>query len=310
MTSEVISTADFLLRDDEPVARARARKRLAGALLVSGFLHAAVLAVLIGVWQREAPEEIPLPPIPVTLTEDEGAAGAAGDSNGASSASSASEARVAAPAPPDTQPAAMPETPPTPRNVATPTPPRAVDAIEPVPQRKPTPPKPAPKPVETAQALTPVLRAPAPPAAPAPSTVPASVDALLHEGVGGSGRGTEGIGRAAYGAGAIEAPGDDYLDLVRAWIARYKKYPDAALAKKQEGKAMLGFIIDRNGDALNAWIDQSSGNPLLDEATLAMIHNASPIPKVPDKYKGDTLRLFMPVNYSIGLFDRLFKSSQ
>lgn len=61
---------------------------------------------------------------------------------------------------------------------------------------------------------------------------------------------------------------------------------------------------------LNAWIDQSSGNPLLDEATLAMIHNASPIPKVPDKYKGDTLRLFMPVNYSIGLFDRLFKSSQ
>jgi hypothetical protein len=37
-----------------------------------------------------------------------------------------------------------------------------------------------------------------------------------------------------------------------------------------------------------------------------MIHAASPIPRVPDRYQGDTLTLVMPENFKIGLFDRLF----
>ena len=47
-------------------------------------------------------------------------------------------------------------------------------------------------------------------------------------------------------------------------------------------------------------------NSASQKAALKMIHDASPIPKVPDKYKGATLTLTMPENYRIGLFDRLF----
>ena len=57
---------------------------------------------------------------------------------------------------------------------------------------------------------------------------------------------------------------------------------------------------------LDAWIEKSSGFPLLDAAALKMIHDASPIPKVPERYKGETLTLVMPENYHIGFFDRIF----
>jgi TonB family protein len=161
----------------------------------------------------------------------------------------------------------------------------------------PTPPVPQP-------AQQPATAAPTQSASNA--TVPASTEDLLREGVGGRGRGEEGAGRAAVGNGSLNGPGDDYLEEVRRWISRYKKYPPDALDKKQEGVATLGFVIDRDGKVLDAWIEKTSGNPLLDQATMEMIHAASPVPKPPDRYKGATLRLFMPVNYQIGLFDKLF----
>ena len=38
-----------------------------------------------------------------------------------------------------------------------------------------------------------------------------------------------------------------------------------------------------------------------------MMHRASPVPPVPDRYKGSELKLAMPVDYSIGFFERLFR---
>jgi protein TonB len=58
---------------------------------------------------------------------------------------------------------------------------------------------------------------------------------------------------------------------------------------------------------LDAWIERSSGLPLLDAAALAMMHNASPVPPIPDHYPGSELKLAMPVDYSIGFFERIFR---
>jgi periplasmic protein TonB len=128
----------------------------------------------------------------------------------------------------------------------------------------------------------------------------------LPPGTGGRGRGDAGPGRAAVGNGSLNGPGDDYLEAVRRWVTRFKKYPDEAIKQKQEGVVTLGFKFMRDGTVTDVWLEKSSGFPLLDQAALAMIRAASPIPKVPDRYQGDTLTLTMPENFRIGLFDRMF----
>jgi len=316
--------------DGDSAAQRTERRRFRGAMFLSGLAHTAVLVLLFLLWQPASDQTVPLPPIPVTIIhEQEGQSGAMGNGSGetaASSPSPASEASAASsPAPSTAQP--EPQEPPLrqtqvqpfsaiPNLAETTAPAPAPRApVAPVPPRKPTPPRPAPPtPTEVAKPTptppTPeVAQEPAPPApsqAAANTTAPASAADIAQQGVGGRGRGDAGPGRAAVGNGALEGPGDDYLEQVRRWVTRFRKYPDEAIKQKQEGTVSLGFKFSRDGTILDAWIDKSSGFPLLDEAALAMIHAASPIPKVPDRYKGDTLTLVMAENFKIGFFDRMF----
>jgi TonB family protein len=88
--------------------------------------------------------------------------------------------------------------------------------------------------------------------------------------------------------------------------SRFRTYPDEAIAKKEEGTVAVGFKFARDGTVLDAWIEHGSGYPLLDDAALKMVRAASPIPKVPEQYKGEVLTLVMPERFRIGVFDRLF----
>ena len=331
---------------DDAAVQTRERRRFRVAMYLSALTHALVIVLIWLLWQPVGEEVVPLPPIPVTVVQEpEGQSGAAGGGTSETAASSqgaasetASEAQPQAsaeqppaeeqpPTPPaETQPEPQQPTPPV---EAPPQPPSEVpslaqtqvtpapapqEAIEPVPQHKPRPPRPKPPtPTETAQAKpAPTPPAPQPvaqqPAAPTPTQTAsaAGADQPLPPGAGGRGRGDEGPGKAAAGNGSLNGPGDDYLDAVRRWVTRYKKYPDDAIKQKQEGIVQLGFKFTRDGTVTDAWIEKSSGFPMLDQAALAMIHAASPIPKVPDRYQGDTLTLVMPENFKIGLFDRLF----
>lgn len=193
-------------------------------------------------------------------------------------------------------------------------PPTAAQALEPVPPHKPVPPHPHP-PQAVAQAQPiPHPASPAVPATPASPSQSAAAsasgtqasNAASQDGAGGRGRADAGAGRADAGNGSLEGPGDDYLDKVQRWVARFRKYPDDAIKQRQEGVASVGFKFARDGTVLDAWIEKSSGYPLLDNAAVAMIRAASPIPKVPDKYHGDTLTLAMPERFRIGVFDRIF----
>jgi protein TonB len=316
---------------DEAATQTRERRRFRTAMWLSAFSHALILVVLYLLWQPIGDETVPLPPIPVTVIEEkEGQSGAAGGGNGetaASSASAASEASsesqpAASTEPEPQQPTPPVETPPQPSSEVpslaqtqiTPAP-APQEAAEPVPQHKPRPPQPKPPPphTETAQ-TTPTTPTPQPTAqqtaiatqTPSQTASASGTDQPLPPGTGGRGRGDAGPGRAAVGNGSRDGPGDDYLEAVRRWVQRYRKYPDEAVKEKQEGVVQVGFKFLRDGTVTDAWIEKSSGFPLLDQAALAMIHAASPIPKVPDRYQGDTLTLVMPENFRIGLFDRLF----
>lgn len=64
-------------------------------------------------------------------------------------------------------------------------------------------------------------------------------------------------------------------------LDRYKHYPDAARAQRQEGTALLSFGMDRDGRVLAYYLVRSSGCPELDDEVLAMIVRASPLPPAP-----------------------------
>jgi protein TonB len=145
------------------------------------------------------------------------------------------------------------------------------------------------------------------PAAPPPSVPVAATTGAASgaSGVGaGIGHGSQGSGAGAYGDG--QGPGDDYLNRVRRWIAKYKKYPQEAFKRKQEGSVMVAFTIARDGTVLVAEIEKSSGFPLIDQATLDMLRRASPVPPVPSHYTGERLTVAIPVRFSIALLDKLF----
>jgi periplasmic protein TonB len=319
------------LHADEAATQSRERRRFRTAMLLSALSHALILILLYLLWQPVGEEPVPLPPIPVTVIQDkEGQSGAAGGGNSETAASSASASESSSDAQPTAstaepepqQPAPPVETPPQPSSQVpslaqtqiTPAP-APQEAVEPVPQHKPRPPQPKPPPTHTETAET-MPTPPTPqPTAQQPTTATqtpnqtasaAGTDQPLPPGTGGRGRGDAGPGRAAVGNGSLNGPGDDYLEAVRRWVQRYRKYPDEAVKQKQEGVVQLGFKFMRDGTVTDAWIEKSSGFPVLDQAALAMIHAASPIPRVPDRYQGDTLTLVMPENFRVGLFDRLF----
>ena len=329
MTQATLASGPRIDVDDAGV-QSRERKRFRTAMSLSALAHALVFALLYLLWQPAGEENVPPAPIPITVVQEpEGQSGAAGGGEGETAAASPSAASEAAsesqpqasaevpqpqqPTPPaETQPQPSAEVPSLARTEVTPAP-APQEALEPVPQHKPRPPqpKPPPKPLEEAQtppaAPTPQPAVPpAPAAAPAQTASAAGTDQPLPPGAGGRGRGDQGPGLAAVGNGARNGPGDDYLDAVRRWVTRYKKYPEDAVKQKQEGVVQLGFKFTRDGTVTDAWVEKSSGFPALDQAALAMIRAASPIPKVPDRYQGDTLTLVMPENFKIGLFDRLF----
>jgi protein TonB len=72
-------------------------------------------------------------------------------------------------------------------------------------------------------------------------------------------------------------------------LKKYHKYPKAAVRKKQEGAPEVTFIIDRQGNLLEALVRKSSGFSLLDEAAIATLQRAEPLPPPPPEVAGERL---------------------
>lgn len=313
-------------------------RRGAAASLV---LHLVVLGLILGLWRWSRPPDPPLSVIALVF-EGTGASGTAGggDSGRPGAAAGQEPAGQAAPseaaadadaaaAPPAPEAAAPPATAdPEPAQPEQPTSaPQAAQSTMPeaaIPDAPAAPAAPRPLHKPAMRVATAVPRPPPPPAkpelqtqmrdtasaspgAPAPAKPGTSGSGGGAGGAAGPGRDDAGRGRAALGDGDPNSLGDEYLERLRRWVNRYKQYPPSALDRKQEGQVLLGFTLERDGTVLDAWIEKSSGSKVLDEAALRMMHEASPVPPVPPSYRGSKLSLAMPVNYSIGFLDRLFR---
>jgi len=103
-------------------------------------------------------------------------------------------------------------------------------------------------------------------------------------------------GPAAIGAREAEA---SWRSQVAAHIARYKRYPAEAEARRDAGTVRLSFTMDRNGRVLSRHIQGSSGSAVLDQEVLSMIERAQPLPAFPPGMPQARMTLVVPIRFSL-----------
>lgn len=84
-----------------------------------------------------------------------------------------------------------------------------------------------------------------------------------------------------------EFPGG--MNVFMLWIAKNMKYPAVAQKEKQQGRVIVGFIVEKDGSITNAKIEQSV-SPLLDAEALRLV-KAMPT-WTPAEVKGEVVRCY------------------
>jgi protein TonB len=84
-----------------------------------------------------------------------------------------------------------------------------------------------------------------------------------------------------------------------AHIERFKRYPQEARSRGEQGIAQVAFTIDHEGHLLASRIVQSSGSAALDQETLEMLTRAQPMPRPPGDMKELQLSFVVPVRFNI-----------
>jgi len=133
----------------------------------------------------------------------------------------------------------------------------------------------------------------------APTPVKATAGSM--EGAGGESGAQDNpdAGAAARNSTGGGTPGlaADYVALLQAWLEKHKEYPYRAQVRREEGVALLFFVLDRDGRVLEFRITQSSGSELLDQEVADMIERAQPLPRMPDSMTQTRLKLVVPVQF-------------
>jgi protein TonB len=82
-------------------------------------------------------------------------------------------------------------------------------------------------------------------------------------------------------------------------LQQFKRYPNGAQARGEQGVALLAFSVDRDGHVLNRKIVRSSGHADLDNEVLAMIERAQPLPAFPGSMHEPQLSLTVPIRFAL-----------
>lgn len=98
-------------------------------------------------------------------------------------------------------------------------------------------------------------------------------------------------------AGNLPDNTQDYAVTLLAWLEQHKEYPRRARMRRQQGRVLLYFVVNRQGQVLVHRIHEGSGYPALDEEVFDMIKRAQPLPALPSSIPNDTLELVVPVQF-------------
>lgn len=260
----------------------------------SAGLHIAAGAALLLALPERAPEAVPvmlleMPPAETT---------AAPQPDARAEPETAPQAEAAPEPPPPEPPAAEPPPPeplppeppavepPAPAAVEPPPPPPPEDVSADLPPPPPPMPREPPsRPVPPRHPSPPRIATPAPqaaephPAPPAPAAPPV----------------------AAPAPAASAMPSASYVAKLLGALERQKHYPEQARWRRAQGVALLRFRMRRDGTVTGYRIERSAGDPALDEAVLAMIQRASPLPAPPaDLQPGEpAIELTVPIRFAL-----------
>ncbi len=91
-----------------------------------------------------------------------------------------------------------------------------------------------------------------------------------------------------------------YLEHIKNKIQNVWVYPIEAARTGQQGKLLVLFSIDKSGDLVRLKLIRSSGYPLLDNAALEAIRDASPFPPLPRRFHLDVLNIYATFEYELG----------
>ena len=84
---------------------------------------------------------------------------------------------------------------------------------------------------------------------------------------------------------------------VLAALNKVKRYPRAAMSRRQQGIPYIRFVLDRDGRVISASLECSSGFAALDDEAASLPKRAQPLPKPPNHVKGDRIEMIVPVEF-------------
>lgn len=90
-----------------------------------------------------------------------------------------------------------------------------------------------------------------------------------------------------------------YMKLLKDKIQNVWVYPEQARLKNQQGTLLVEFGINKNGSLAYAKVIRSSGYPLLDEAAIKAIKEASPFNPLPDRFGVERLNIYATFTYEL-----------
>jgi protein TonB len=176
------------------------------------------------------------------------------------------------------------------------TPPPVAEQVQPRPSRpKPEPvvkrvssPKPAPKP-RTEKKPVKVRASKAKPSEVSPAPLPIPSVALATA-----------VKPQPVAAALNPQEKQHYLAALAAKINRSKYYPTGSRRRGEEGKVVVRFIVQKNGELTDLTVVESSGSRRLDAAALKTLRRVSPFRPIPDAIKRDHWPISVPIAFSLG----------
>jgi protein TonB len=243
-------------------------RRYGAAAIAIVLLHVTLIAAAVFWYQRPEPAGVTIPAILVDLAP----APAAPQIRTQEDIAPGPEMQQAeAPPPEPLKPEMVEQLPPTPPQ------PEPVVAAPPKVEPKPEPTPVKPQPVQE-QVKKPTKRPPAP-----RTSAPQRAERVAPDAPAA----TSGTSAAAAAA--------SYRAMLVAHLQRFKQYPSNANGAR--GRPSVSITITRNGRLTSSRLVQSSGNGVLDQAALALVQRAQPMPPFPPEMREASATFTAPFSY-------------
>ncbi len=93
-----------------------------------------------------------------------------------------------------------------------------------------------------------------------------------------------------------------YMQHIKDAIQNVWIYPQEAQMEGEQGRLLILFSINKSGKVVKVSLLRSSGYPLLDNAAVEAVKDASPFPPLPKRFGIDKLNIYATFQYSLNFY--------